>query len=103
MLPSLSEMSGTDCDGPNRMKRINTEHFFNSHHSVRTSDGDQRRQANLDLISFSVLNGANKPHISSWKTHVSDNPWLSSNIHGLIPSFSVVNESSTPPITEQSA
>ncbi len=103
MLPSLSEMSGTDCDGPNRMKRINTEHFFNSHHSVRTSDGDQRRQANLDLISFPVLNGANKPHISSWKTHVSDNPWSPSNIHGLISSFSVVNESNTPPITEQSA
>ena len=103
MLPSLSEMSGTDCDGPNRMIHVNTEHFFNSHHSVRTSDGDQGRQANLDLISFPIFNGANKPHISSWKTHVSDNPWSPSNIHSLISSFSVVNEPDTPPITEQSA
>ena len=100
---SLSEMSGTDCDGLSRMKHINVKHFFNSHHSGQTSDGDQRRQANLDLISIPVLNGVNKPHISSWKTHVSDNPWSSSNIHGLISSFSVVNESNTPLIIEQSA
>lgn len=103
MLPSLSERSGTDCNGPNRMKHINTKHFLNSHLSVRTSDRDQRQQVNLDLIAFPVLNGANQPHISSLKTHVSDNPWSPSNIHSLISSFLVVNEPDTPPITEQSA
>ena len=103
MLLSLSEMSETNCDELNRMKHINIEHFFNNHHSVRTSDEDQKRQANLDLNSFSVFNDVNKSHISSLKTHVSDNSWSFSNIHSLILSFSVVNELDTSSIIEQSA
>ena len=103
MLPSLSEMSRTKCDGPSRMKHINTEPFFNRHHRLRISGGHQRQQVNLDLSSFPVPDGANQPHISSLKTHVSDSPWSPSNIDSFISGFSVVKEPDTPPITEQSA
>ena len=103
MLPSLSEMSGTEHNGPRLMDLVNTERFFNSDHSVRASDGDQGQPDNLDLSSFPFLNAANQPHISSLRTHVSGGPWSPSNLDSLIAGFSVVNKPDTLPTAERSA
>ena len=96
MLPSLSEMSGTEPDGSSLKSLVNTERFFNSDHSMRTSDGDQGEPENLDLSSFPFLNLANQPYMSSLRTHVSDGPWSPSNLDSLIAGFSVVNKPDTP-------
>lgn len=103
MLPSLSEMSGTERDGPRLMNLVNTERFFKSDHSVRISDGDQGQPDNLDPSSFPFLNGANQPHISTLRMHVSDGPWSPSNLDSLIAGFSGVNKPDTPPTAERSA
>lgn len=102
MLPSLSEMSGTEPDGPSLKSLVNTERFFNSDHSMRTSDGDQGEPENLDLSSFPFLNLANQPYMSSLRTHVSDGPWSPSNLDSLIAGFSVVNKPDTPVNAERS-
>ena len=99
MLPSLSEMSETEHDGPNLIKFTKTERLFNNYNSVRTSDEDQRQPENLHLSSFPVLDNTHQPHISSSKMHVSDGPWSPAKIDSLIAGF---DEPDTPPITEQS-
>lgn len=103
MLSSLSEMSGTERDGPRLMNLIKTERFFNSGHCVRTSDGDQGQPDNLDLNSFPFLNGADQPHISSLRTHISDGLWSPSNLDSHIAGFSVANKPGIPPTAERSA
>jgi len=103
MLPSLSEMSATERDGPSLMNLINTERFPNSDHNPRTSDGDQGQPDNLDFSSFPFLHCTNQPHISSLRTPVSDGPWSPSNLDSLIAGFSVVNKPHTPPTVERNA
>ncbi len=103
MQPSLSEMNGTERDGPIPVDHDNTERFFNSYRSVGTPDGDQGQPDSLDLNSFPILKSANHTHLSSLRTHVSDDPWSLSTIDSLIKGFSIGNEPDTPPVTERSA
>lgn len=103
MLPSLSEMNETKCDGPIPADHVTTRRVFNSYHGGRPSYGNQGRPDNLNLTSFPILKSADQKHPSSLETHVSDDLWLSSNVNDLIKGFSIVNEPNTPLVTERSA
>ena len=100
MLPSLSEMSGTEHDGFNLIKYINIERFFNNYDGGRTSDEDKRQSKNLDFSFFLIFDNIHQSHISNSKTHVSDGLWSFAKIDGFIAGF---DESNTSPNTEQSA
>ena len=69
----------------------------------RTSDEHQAQPDDLDLSFFPVLRSANRPQISSLRTHTSDGPWSPSSIGSLVAGFSVGNEPDAPPIAERSA
>jgi len=103
MLPSLSEMSATERDGPILKNLTDTERFLNSDHDLRTSNGDQGEPDNLDFSSFPFLHCANQPHISNLRMPASDGLWSSSNVDNLIAGFFVVNKPDTPSTVERNA
>ncbi|KAL9123989.1 MAG: hypothetical protein Q9217_006638 [Psora testacea] len=103
MVPSLSEISGMEREGPNLMDHIDIEHFSKSYRNARTSGRHKAQPDNLDLSFFPVLDTVNQPQISSLRTHVSDGPWSPLNIDSLIAGFSVVNEQDIPLVAERSA
>jgi len=100
---SLTGMNGTERDGPSPVDHINAERFFNSFRGGRTSYRDQDQLDILNLTSFPILESANQKHLSSLRTHVSDDPWSPSNIDGLIKGFSIVKEPDIPPVAERNA
>ena len=99
MLPSPSGMSGTEHEGSRLTNDVNAESLSDGYHSIRAPDGDQEQSDHFGLSSFPVLN-ADRPYISSLKTHVSDGPWSLSNVDSLIASFSIIPETHTPPVAE---
>lgn len=104
MLPSLSDSSGTERDGPIfLMDRTNPERFCSSYHSTPTSAGDQRQPDTLDFSSFPYPDSTNQSHISRLTTHFSDGPWSPSNTDSLIAGFSVIDMTDTSQTSERSA
>lgn len=98
MLPS-SGMNETEHEGFGLTDDVNAESLSDGYHSISAPDEDQEQSDHLDLSSFPVLN-ADRPYISSLKTHVFDGPWSPSNIDSLTASFSTIPKTHTPPAAE---
>ncbi len=90
MLPSPSGMSGTEHEASGLTDDVN---------NVFAPEGDQGQPDHLDLSSFPLLD-ADRPCISSPKTHMSDDLWSPSNVDSLMASFLVIPETHTSPVAE---